>query len=106
VIRRPISLPPGPGWISSSATEFARLGPTRWNESHAIDLRRSTEEIQPAAIALEVGVPVDPVHQAVVAAGLEATDPSDTPWYRRQFTLRLSEGHALTISGPVKPSFG
>ncbi|MGW5189204.1 hypothetical protein ACWEOO_08120 [Kribbella sp. NPDC004138] len=36
-------------------------------------------------------------------AGLvDSTSPEDTPWYRRTFTLVLSEGHRLTISGPVR----
>jgi RimJ/RimL family protein N-acetyltransferase len=84
--------------------EFARLGSTQWSGTSHLDLLRSAEEIQPTTLALDVGMPVDPLHQAAVDTGFAiATPPADTPWYRREFSLRLAEGHLLTISGPTPP---
>jgi len=79
--------------------EFARLGLARWNGGAVVDLRRS-EEISPVALGIDIGVPVDAVYRAVLAAGL-AVDaaPADMPWFRREFVFRLPEGHAFTVSG-------
>jgi RimJ/RimL family protein N-acetyltransferase len=79
--------------------EFARLGVSRWNGAPVIDLQRSTE-ISPVTLGLDIGVPVGPVHEAVLAAGLVVdAAPADTPWSRREFTFRLPDGHVVTVSG-------
>ncbi|NEA35416.1 GNAT family N-acetyltransferase [Streptomyces sp. SID13031] len=79
--------------------EFARLGVSRWNGAPVLDLQRSTE-ISPVTLGLDIGVPVDSVHEAVVAAGLVVdAAPADTPWSRREFAFRLPDGHTVTVSG-------
>jgi RimJ/RimL family protein N-acetyltransferase len=84
--------------------EFARLRTTRWSDSNAVDLRRSTGEVQAVHLALDVGVPVDSLHDAVAAAGCAImAAPADMPWYRREFGFRLEDGHLVTVSGPTRP---
>jgi RimJ/RimL family protein N-acetyltransferase/uncharacterized glyoxalase superfamily protein PhnB len=84
---------------------FALLGFTEWNGQSGLEVRRASGEISLATITLDVGVLVDPLYEAAIAAGLaNSTRPEDTSWYRRTFTLVLAEGHRLTISGPVSSS--
>jgi RimJ/RimL family protein N-acetyltransferase len=91
--------------LGDSQPEFARLGLTRWNDGNGIDVRRSTGDIPPTAISIDLGRPVDPVHDAAVAAGLTiASPPADTPWQRRECTVELPERHQLILSGPVRPN--
>jgi RimJ/RimL family protein N-acetyltransferase len=81
---------------------FARLEFVPWSGGSGLDVQHTTDEIAPATITLEVGVLVDPLYDAAVAAGLvDSTPPTDTPWYRRTFTLVLPEGHHVTVSGPL-----
>ncbi|WP_165554479.1 GNAT family N-acetyltransferase [Kribbella capetownensis] len=87
--------------FQSDDDSFARLELTQWNGGSGIDLQSATSEISPSTITFEVGVLVDPLYDAAVAAGLTATPPANTPWYRRTFTLILPEGHQLTFSGPI-----
>lgn len=85
--------------------DLMHLGFTEWNGQSGLEVRRAAGAISPATITFEVGVPVDPLHDAALAAGLvESTAPADMPWYRRTLTLALSEGHRLTISGPIRGS--
>ncbi|WP_432893064.1 GNAT family N-acetyltransferase [Kribbella sp. CA-245084] len=85
--------------------DVVHLGLTEWNGQSGLEVRRATGAISPAAITFEVGVLVDPLYDAALAAGLvESTAPEDMSWYRRTFTLVLPEGHRLTISGPVSGS--
>ena len=84
--------------------DFVQLGFTEWNGQSGIEVRRASGDVSPATVTLDVGVLVDPIHNAARAAGLvDSTPPEDTPWYRRTFALVLPEGHRLTISGPVGP---
>ncbi|MFI5692353.1 GNAT family N-acetyltransferase [Kribbella sp. NPDC051586] len=81
---------------------LVHLGFTEWNGQSGLEVRRTAGDVSPATIAFEVGVLVDPLYDAAIAAGLaDSTAPADMPWYRRTFTLALPEGHRLTISGPV-----
>ena len=90
--------------FGESDIEFARLGTTRWSDSNAVDLHRSAGEVQAVHLALEVGVPVDSLHDAVAAAGCAiAAAPADMPWSRREFGFRLADGHLVTVSGPTGP---
>jgi RimJ/RimL family protein N-acetyltransferase/catechol 2,3-dioxygenase-like lactoylglutathione lyase family enzyme len=85
--------------------DFAHLGFTEWNGQSGIEVRRASGDVSPATITLDIGVLVDPLYDAAVAAGMvDSTEPEDTPWFRRTFTLVLPEGHRLTISGPVSGS--
>ncbi|WP_328999305.1 GNAT family N-acetyltransferase [Kribbella sp. NBC_00709] len=82
--------------------DLVHLGFTEWNGQSGLEVRRAAGDISPATITLEVGVLVDPLYDAAIAAGLvDSTAPADMPWYRRTFTLALPEGHRLTVSGPV-----
>ncbi|WP_371401893.1 GNAT family N-acetyltransferase [Kribbella sp. NBC_00662] len=82
--------------------DLVHLGFTEWNGQSGLEVRRAAGTISPATITFDVGVLVDPLYDAAIAAGLvESTAPADMPWYRRTFTLALPEGHRLTISGPV-----
>jgi catechol 2,3-dioxygenase-like lactoylglutathione lyase family enzyme len=79
--------------------EFARLGLSRWSGAPVIDLQRS-DEPSPVTLGLDVGAPVDSVHEAVLAAGLVVdAAPADTPWSRREFVFRLPDAHVITVSG-------
>jgi hypothetical protein len=85
--------------------DLVHLGFTEWNGQSGLEVRRAAGDISPATITFEVGVLVDPLYDAAIAAGLvESTAPEDMPWYRRMFTVALPEGHRLTISGPVSAS--
>ena len=82
--------------------DFVHLGLTEWNGQSGLEVRRATGDISPTTVTVDVGVPVDPLYDAALAAGLvQSTPPEDTPWSRRTFTLVLSEGHRVTISGPL-----
>ena len=82
--------------------DFVHLGLTEWNGQSGLEVRRATGDISPATVTVDVGVLVDPLYDAALAAGLvQSTPPEDTPWSRRTFTLVLSEGHRVTISGPL-----
>ncbi|MFD3402345.1 GNAT family N-acetyltransferase [Kribbella sp. NPDC058693] len=84
---------------------LVHLGFTEWNGQSGLEVRRAAGAVSPATITFDVGVLVDPLYDAALAAGLvESTAPEDTSWYRRTFTLALPEGHRLTISGPVRGS--
>lgn len=84
--------------------DFVQLGFTEWNGQSGLEIRRASGGVSPATVTVDVGVLVDPIHDAARAAGLvDSTPPEDTPWYRRIFTLVLPEGHRLTVSGPVRP---
>lgn len=79
--------------------EFARLGVSRWSAAPVVDVQRSDEPL-PVMLGLDIGVPVDAVHEAVVAAGLDVeAAPADMPWARREFGFRLADGHVITVSG-------
>ncbi|MEV5966498.1 GNAT family N-acetyltransferase [Kribbella sp. NPDC051952] len=81
---------------------FARLDLTPWSGGSGLDLQHTTADITPTTLTLEVGTLVDPLYAAALSAGLtNSTPPTDTPWYRRTTTLVLSDGHHLTISGPL-----
>lgn len=91
--------------IRFELNDLVHLGFTEWNGQSGLEVRRAAGAISPATITFEVGVPVDPLYDAALAAGLvESTAPADMPWYRRTFTLALPEGHRLTISGPIRGS--
>jgi RimJ/RimL family protein N-acetyltransferase len=82
--------------------DLAHLGCTIWNGQGGLEVRRATGPVAPATISVEVGVLVDPLYDAALAAGLsESTAPEDRPWGRRTFTLVLPDGHRLTVSGPI-----
>jgi hypothetical protein len=84
--------------------EFARVTTNQWNGGAELDLRRTGDAISPTCLALDVGVPVDPLHRAAVDAGFTVVaPPAHVPWHRREFSLRLAEGHLLTICGPTFP---
>lgn len=83
--------------------DLVRLGLTEWTSGVGIDVRLG--EGSPATVGLDLGCAVDPVHRAVVEAGWEVTEPpQDRPWYRREFEIRLPEGHRLQVSGPLRPA--
>jgi RimJ/RimL family protein N-acetyltransferase len=88
--------------IRFQVDDLVHLGLTEWNGQSGIEVRRATGDVSPTAVTIDVGVRVDPLYSAAVAAGLDSsTAPEGMPWYRRTFTLVLPEGHRLTISGPV-----
>jgi hypothetical protein len=90
--------------LGEPRAEFARLGLTRWNDGNGIDVRRSAGDIPPTTVSIDLGQPVDAVHDAAVAAGLTiASPPADTAWHRRECTVELPERHQLILSGPVHP---
>lgn len=83
--------------------DLAHLGCTIWNGQGGLEVRRATGPVAPATVSVDVGVLVDPLYEAALAAGLsESTAPEDMPWVRRTFTLVLPDGHRLTVSGPVR----
>jgi hypothetical protein len=87
-------------------TRVAQLAHAPWSGSPGLQLRAADGPIDPAELAVETGVRVDDVHARALAAGLEVREPpGNRPWYRRDFTLRLPEGHRLTVSGPVTPGW-
>lgn len=83
--------------------DLAYLGCTTWNGQSGLEVRRAPGPVAPTTVTVDVGVLVDPLYDAALAAGLgESTAPEDMPWTRRTFTLVLPEGHRLTVSGPVR----
>jgi RimJ/RimL family protein N-acetyltransferase/catechol 2,3-dioxygenase-like lactoylglutathione lyase family enzyme len=88
--------------------QFVRLGIGPWAGSPGLDLVAADPEpapIAPATLAMEVGPPVDEIHRRALAAGLKAdVEPVDLPWFRREFTFTLPEGHRITVVGALPPS--
>ncbi|MFG1908473.1 hypothetical protein [Kribbella sp. NPDC048928] len=83
--------------------DLAHLGCTIWNGQGGLEVKRTPGPVAPATISVDVGVLVDPLCEAALAAGLsESTAPEDMPWVRRTFTLVLPDGHRLAVSGPVR----
>jgi RimJ/RimL family protein N-acetyltransferase/catechol 2,3-dioxygenase-like lactoylglutathione lyase family enzyme len=80
----------------------AWLGVAPWSGSPGIDVTRTGEAIAPADLTIEIGIPTDEAFERATAAGVELLGrPVDQPWYRREFVLRLPEGHRVRISGPL-----
>ncbi len=83
---------------------FARLGVGRWSGSPGLQLATTNDEIVPVDIDVDVGVPADTVLVRVVGAGLPIVEPiEDKPWYRREFSFTLPEGHHVKVTGPTRP---
>ncbi len=84
---------------------FARLGVGEWSGSPGLDLRAADGAVTPTPVAVDIGVETDTVHARALAAGMEVrTPPTDQPWYRREFTFVLPEGHVVRVIGPLRPS--
>jgi RimJ/RimL family protein N-acetyltransferase len=82
--------------------DLVRLGLTAWSSGVGIDVRLG--EGPPTTIGLDLGCAVDPVHRAVVDAGWAVPEPpQDRPWHRREFVIKLPEGHRLQLRGPLRP---
>lgn len=58
--------------------------------------------VRPVALQLECAAELDALHRAAAGAGARVSGPpAEQPWGRREFTLKLREGHRLTLSAPA-----
>lgn len=88
---------------------LVRLGVDPWSGSPGPDVVSaggvSGGEDGPVRVAVDIGIPTDTVYERARAAGVEIVEPpQDQPWYRREFTFRLPEGHAVRVLGPLRPT--
>lgn len=75
-----------------------------WSGSPGFLLQEVTTPIERRTLSLDVGLSVDTVRDRVVAAGLSVVDePEDKPWFRREMSFRLPDGHLVEITGPSSP---
>lgn len=80
------------------------LGLDPWSGSSRIQLRRRAREAPPVPVELTLDVSrgVDGLTARARAHGLVVEqDPADKPWYRRESTVVLADGHYITVSGPL-----
>ncbi len=84
---------------------FVRLGVSPYAGSPGIDVVQAADDVVPARLTVDVGVPADEVHRRARAAGLAVPEPPrDTPWSRRVLTVVLPDGHTLHVHGPMRPT--
>lgn len=92
-------------WAIDEPPTLACVAMTPWAGSAGIRVAAASGEIVPVAVRFEVGVPVDDVVARAEAAGLRVVArPVDQPWYRREATVALPDGHQLTIAGALSPT--
>ena len=83
---------------------FVQLGVTRWSGAPGLDVVQAEGPVSPASIAVDVGTVADLAHARAIEAGLRVVAPlTDQPWYRRDFTFELPEGHRVCVVGPLRP---
>lgn len=86
---------------------FARLGVGPWSGSPGIDVAAGDDDLGIATVSVDVGIPVDVIHERVLAAGLVViSQPEDRPWHTREMIFRLAEGHRVRVIGPMNPREG
>ncbi|MGW5363533.1 GNAT family N-acetyltransferase [Actinopolymorpha pittospori] len=84
---------------------FVQLALTRWSGAPGLEVVRADGTLSPTRISVEVGSPADHAHARAVRAGLRVVTPlTDQPWYRRDFTFELPDGHQVSVAGPLRPS--
>lgn len=93
------------GWGYPDPPEVAFLAVSPWSGSAGVQLSQTTSPIAGTEVSFEVGITVDVIHDRAVAAGVPIVEtPNDKPWYRREFSWRLPDGHVISVSGPSSPA--
>lgn len=88
-------------WTYPDPPKVAFLAVAPWSGSAGVQLSQSAGPIVGADLSFEVGITVDVVHDRALAAGVPIVEtPNDKPWYRREFSWRLPDGHLISVSGP------
>ena len=91
-------------WAYPDPPKVAFLAVAPWSGSAGFQLSKATGRIVGTELTFEVGVSVDLIHDRAVAAGVAIVElPNDKPWYRREFSWRLPDGHLISVSGPSSP---
>jgi RimJ/RimL family protein N-acetyltransferase/catechol 2,3-dioxygenase-like lactoylglutathione lyase family enzyme len=91
-------------WSFPDPPTVVFLAVDRWSGSAGLQIRAVTGRVAPVELTFPVGVSADVIHARALDAGVEVVDaPADKPWYRREFSFRLGDGHLMTVSGPSSP---
>ena len=91
-------------WSFPDPPTVVFLAVDRWSGSAGLQIRAVTGRVAPVELTFPVGVSADVIHARALDAGVEVVDaPADKPWYRREFSFRLGDGHLMTVSRLVQP---
>lgn len=91
-------------WTYPEPAKIAFLAVAPWSGSAGVALAQTAGRIVGTELLFEVGITVDVVHRRAIAAGVPIVDtPNDKPWYRREFSWQLPDGHVIRVSGPSSP---
>jgi RimJ/RimL family protein N-acetyltransferase len=91
-------------WAVPDPPVLAFLAVEPWSGSAGFRVVETADPIAATSLSFDVGVAVDAVRDRAAAAGLDVTEePANQPWFRRELTFRLPEGHRITVSGPTLP---
>jgi len=92
------------GWSYPDPPKVAFLAVAPWSGSAGFQLSQTSGRIVETELSIDVGISVDLIHERAVAAGVAIVElPNDKPWYRREFSWRLTDGHVIHVSGPSSP---
>ncbi|MEU5845301.1 GNAT family N-acetyltransferase [Saccharopolyspora shandongensis] len=81
--------------------EIAGISLNRWFAGPQFNLVATEEPVHPIELTLETVSGLNTLYRKAQAAGARLDGPpEDQPWARREFTLRLLDGHGLTVSSP------
>jgi RimJ/RimL family protein N-acetyltransferase/catechol 2,3-dioxygenase-like lactoylglutathione lyase family enzyme len=91
-------------WSYPDPPTLAFLAVAPWSGSAGFQLSRANGHVLAGRLSVDVGISVDVVHERAIAAGMTIVEPpADKPWYRREFSWRLPDGHVINVSGPSSP---
>lgn len=92
------------GWSYPDPPTVAFLAVAPWSGSAGFQLTQTNGQIAATGLSFDVGVSVDVIYERAVTAGMPIGEPpNDKPWYRREFSWRLPDGHVISVSGPSSP---
>jgi catechol 2,3-dioxygenase-like lactoylglutathione lyase family enzyme len=91
-------------WAVPDPPTVAFLAVQPWSGSPGLQITQTADPVVATSVSIDVGVAVDVVADRIAAAGLElVAAPRDQPWFRRELTFRLPDGHLVDVSGPTRP---
>lgn len=93
------------GWSYPDPPKVAFLAVAPWSGSAGFGLSQVGDPIVETELSIDVGVAVELIYERALAAGVRIVEtPDDKPWYRREFSFRLPDGHVISVSGPSSPA--